>query len=151
MAPAQTLVVWSDNFSLGLAEVDEQHRYLFQLINEVWGAVINKADGAETLRLIEELEKYTVTHFTAEETFMRTTGYSQFDAHKATHAKFIARIAQEKSSVLAGKHLSLEILHFLRNWLIDHILVYDKAYADEHRQRSGQATGLGKFFKRFAG
>ena len=73
--------------------------------------------------------------------------------HKAEHEKFIGRIAHEKAAVAAGKALSLELVHFLRDWLVQHIRFTDRAYADEFRNREKAAMkgSLGKFFRRFLG
>ena len=61
----------------------------------------------------------------------------------------IPRIAEEKAKIVAGQAVTLDMLHFLRDWLINHILVSDKHYADEYKKRSGSKSILGKFFKRF--
>lgn len=149
MSAAQSLVTWSDEFSLGMPEVDAQHKALIDLINRVWISLVKKANHEQTLKIVEELEKYTLTHFTVEEIFMREIAYSQFDEHKKEHEKFVARIAQEKMKIVAGHPVTLDMLHFLRDWLINHILVSDKRYAEEYKKRSGSSSILGKFFKRF--
>ncbi len=153
MPPTPTDVAWSDDYALQLPEIDEQHKYLFRLINEVWLAVANKADREKALAVISALEHYTVTHFAAEEAFMREQQYSRYHEHRAEHEKFVARIVLEKSSVKAGSFLSLELVHFLRNWLVQHIRFSDRAYADEFRDREKAAMkgSLAKFFKRFLG
>jgi hemerythrin len=151
MAPAPTQVAWTADYALDLPEIDEQHKYLFQLINDVWLAVVNKADSDNALGVISALEHYTVTHFAAEEDFMREQKYSRYHEHRAEHEKFVARIVLEKASVRAGALLSLGLVHFLRDWLVQHIRFSDRAYADEFRDREKAAMkgSLGKFFKRF--
>lgn len=148
MSKALSLVAWSDDFNLGMQEIDAQHSILIDLINQVWVAVVKKPDRAEALRVLEELEKYTITHFTAEEIFMREINYGNFDLHKEEHTKFVARIAEEKAKVVAGDAVTLGIIHFLKDWLINHILVADKQYALEFKKRSEPASVLGRFFKR---
>lgn len=148
MTSSESLVSWSDAYSLGLPEIDDQHKVLIDLINQLWAAIIKRATPAETLVLVEELEKYTISHFGAEETFMRITGYPEFDRHKKFHDEFVARIASEKKVIQAGGHLSLELLKFLRDWLINHILVADKAYAEAHRRKNEPQSILGRFFKK---
>lgn len=142
------LVGWSHDYSLGLDEIDAQHKSLFEIINKTWQAIVDRADREHILQLVEELEVYTLAHFVAEETFMRVTEFPEFDAHKQAHQRFIARIAAEKVAIIAGGHLTLDLMHFLRDWLVDHILVSDKAYADFTRRNKGGSI-LGRFFKRF--
>lgn len=148
MSKGLSLVAWSDEFNLGMEEIDAQHSILIDLINQVWVAAVKKPDRAEALRVLEELEKYTITHFTAEEIFMREINYGDFDQHKEEHTKFVARIAEEKAKVVAGGAVTLGIIHFLKDWLINHILVADKQYALEFKKRSEPASVLGRFFKR---
>lgn len=148
MSKGLSLVAWSDDFNLGMEEIDAQHGVLIDLINQVWVAAVKKPDRDEALRILEELEKYTITHFTAEEIFMREIAYGNFDLHKKEHTNFVARIAEEKAKVVAGGAVTLGIIHFLKDWLINHILVADKQYALEFKKRSEPASVLGKFFKR---
>ena len=147
MNNANNIVNWSDNYALDMPEIDAQHQVLFALINRLWNQIINHADTNEMLKVLDELEQYTISHFAAEETFMRMSNYSKFDEHKLAHTKFVARIVKEKAHVIAGNALTLDILHFLKDWLVDHILVTDKAYADQLKHKSGSL--LGKLFRRF--
>jgi hemerythrin-like metal-binding protein len=154
MSGTQSQLVWSDEFSIGMPEIDAQHRVLIELINQVWDTIIPaKPDHAKTFQIIEELERYTLTHFTAEEVFLREMGYLNFDQHKAKHDHFVARIAQEKDKISAGQRMTLDIVYFLRDWLVNHILVSDKEYVAEFKNRAVPAltstSVLGKFFKRF--
>lgn len=152
MSKTQSLVMWSNEFSLAMPEIDAQHQVLFELINQVWVAIIpSKPDQEQTLRIVEELERYTLTHFTDEEIFMRKIGYLKFTEHKYAHEHFVARVAQEKAKIVSGQRMTLDIVYFLRDWLINHILVSDKEYAAEFKKQSTPSSILGKFFKRFRG
>ena len=147
---AEEIVKWSSQYSLGLDEIDEQHKSLLDLINKIWQSIVDRSDQKATLNLVEELETYTLAHFAAEETFMRVTRYPDFDAHKKEHQNFVARIAAEKKRAQLIGSLSLDLVHFLRDWLIDHILVSDKAYADFTQQTKDRSSSLlGRLFKRF--
>ena len=152
MSNGPSLVAWSDEFSLNMPEIDAQHQVLIDLINQVWGATIaSKPDAEKTIRIVEELEKYTLTHFTAEEVFMRKMNYLNFKPHKQAHDQFVARVSDEKKKIIAGQRMSLDIVHFLKDWLINHILVSDKEYAAQYKQKAAPASTLGQFFKRFWG
>ncbi|MDE2586163.1 MAG: hemerythrin family protein [Betaproteobacteria bacterium] len=144
------IVAWNDSYSVGMLEIDEQHKALFGTINRLWAVLVGgKGDNAEVLRLIDELERYTVAHFSAEEAFMAQAGYPELVAHKVLHKNFVQRIAEERQGVVQGKRLSLDLLHFLKDWLVDHILVQDQQYAIFCRQDKKRTSGLGGFFKRF--
>lgn len=152
MSATQQLVAWSGEFSLDMPEIDQQHQQLIDLINQVWAATINKQHNKiEMIRIVYALERYTVTHFTAEEVFMREISYPKFAEHKKAHDQFVARIRQEKVLVASGERLNLDIVHYLKDWLINHILVSDKEYALQYAKRSEPASLLGKFFRKILG
>ena len=147
---ARALITWEDKFSLGLDEINEQHKSLVDLINRVWQSIIEKSDKERVFALIEELERYTLAHFAAEETFMRVTEYPEFSKHKKEHQDFIARVADEKKHAVSTGNLSLDMMYFLRDWLVDHILVSDKHYAEfTRRSKSERGSLLGRLFRRF--
>ncbi len=152
MSAPQQLVAWTGEFSLNMPEIDQQHQQLIELINQVWAATIDKQHNkVEMIRIVYALERYTVTHFTAEEIFMREIGYAKFAEHKQAHDQFVARIRQEKARVAAGERLNLDIVHYLKDWLINHILVADKQYSTEYAKRAEPASLLGKFFRKILG
>lgn len=146
-----SVVIWNDMYSIDMPEIDEQHKVLFDLINQLWGAIVNRSTIEDQVKLIEKLEHYTISHFTAEETFMRAFGYPDFDNHKKIHGLFIKKIAQEKTNLQATQHLSLDILNFLKDWLIDHIMVSDKAYAKYCREKATPTSFVSKLFKGLLG
>ena len=121
---------WNESFGIGIEEIDSQHQVLISLLNQVWEGIVRRIDSTQTLKLLDELERYTVTHFTAEELYMWEINFPDFNEHTRMHRQFVARIATEKQAVISGGYLSLGFVHFLRDWLINHILVQDKAYAD---------------------
>ena len=147
---AEELVKWSPEYCLGLDAIDEQHRSLLVLINDIWHAIVTRDEKKKIFALVEELEKYTIAHFSAEEAFMRVTDYPDFVRHRWEHQRFIERVAEEKKRAVEAGTLSLDLMYFLRDWLIEHILVSDKVYA-EHAKRAKAKEGglLDRFFRRF--
>lgn len=123
------LITWDERYRFGAAEIDEQHFCLFDLLNRTWSALQAGADNQTIFRVFDELEKYTVVHFSAEENFMRDMGYPRFAKHKEAHDQFIVRLNREKASILRGQPISEEMLYFLKDWLVSHILVVDREYA----------------------
>ncbi|THF66624.1 bacteriohemerythrin [Pseudothauera nasutitermitis] len=148
MAGKDSLVAWDESYSLGLEEIDDQHKVLFDIMNHLWSAIVRRTDSSEMLRILAELERYTVTHFSAEEAYMQSTGYAGLAAHRAQHEQFVARVNAARADIQQGKQISLELLQFLRDWLVRHIQVEDRAYA-QACARSTQGRGLlGRFFGR---
>jgi hemerythrin-like metal-binding protein len=149
MASVSKVVQWSDSYSLGLPEIDDQHKTLIDLMNDLWAAIAANAPIEDNQKILLRLEQYTVAHFGAEETMMRTMGYPDFEAHRAAHQGFVKRLQAEGERLQKGERLNLDILHFLRDWLVNHILVSDKAYAAYLAAANKPAGFLGRFFSRF--
>ena len=145
------LVTWQANYALGMAEIDEQHKMLFDIMSRLWDGIVRNARASEMTPMLEELERYTVMHFTEEETFMRSIGYPQIDAHVALHRRFVQKITEEKAKTEQGERTSLELLHFLRDWLVNHILVEDKRYVAQFHTEKRSTSLLGRFFARLSG
>ena len=173
MTLAASLVTWQDDYALGLEEIDAQHKTLFDIMNRLWAGIVSNAALAEMAQVLQELEHYTVQHFTEEEMFMRGIGYPHFDAHVADagqdklndlgigyphfdahvalHRRFVQKIVDEKNKILHGQRPSLELLHFLRDWLANHILVEDRRYTQQFHAEEHSTSLLGRFFGRFQG
>ncbi|OHD60500.1 MAG: hemerythrin [Spirochaetes bacterium GWF1_49_6] len=122
-------MVWSDALSVNISEIDHQHQHLIDLINILHDAM-KQGRGKEVLSVtLDELARYAVEHFAAEEKLMQKYGYPEFSAHKAEHESFIKKVTDFQNGFIAGKLLlSIEILTFLRDWTINHIAETDKKY-----------------------
>lgn len=149
MASTSQIVQWSDSYLIGLGEIDDQHKTLIDLMNALWQAISSNAGDMECKNVLAKLERYTITHFSAEETMMRTMGYPDFDGHQRAHKQFVERLQEEKRQIENGNKLTLDILHFLKDWLVNHILVKDKAYAAFFADKERPEGFLGRFFSRF--
>ncbi len=124
---------WDDNFNTGLPTVDEQHRNLVRLINQLAGHVAFHADGLALDRLFDELTDYTVYHFTSEEAIWREFMPDEPDEveHRKAHASFVQEVARLRSELTSRPLIAVaeEVLGFLARWLAAHILESDRAMA----------------------
>ncbi len=130
------LFEWSDALSVGVADMDVQHKKLFSIINELYDAM-REARGKEVLGdVLKRLLQYTQTHFTDEEKRMQLANYAGLDEQKRQHAAFIAKINETASAHAEGKAaVTGDLLNFLRDWLKNHIQVIDKKYGPVLGQR----------------
>lgn len=125
----RTLVLWSNNLSLGIPEIDGQHQGLLDVINELWNAIVARSAPDVIAHILAELERYTHAHFTAEEALMRVAGYPKFKSHRQDHQSFIAQVTEAKAKLARGEFLGLDLLGYLTEWLVKHIQGGDKDYA----------------------
>ncbi len=123
-------MVWSDDYSVNVGEIDNQHKRLFEMVNAYTDALRQKKSAEAVGKLIGGLAEYTVSHFKLEEGYFDKFGYDDAVAHKQAHSDLLAKVGDITERVGAGKMvLSLEIGKFLKDWLNTHIKGTDKKYS----------------------
>ncbi len=124
------LMEWSSTLAVGFAEIDRQHQRLVEIANELNSAMHSGAGSQVVGRVLHELIDYTVKHFAYEESEMKKHAYPERDAHMEQHRKLVANVSAFKQKFDNGEAaISVELLGFIRDWLLNHILKVDKALA----------------------
>jgi hemerythrin len=132
-----TFMPWSDDFSVGLDDVDDQHRWLFEATNRLHAEMNKEARSRAVIgEIIEGLMDYTMNHFIMEEELFERHGYPQAQAHKALHDKFTACIMDTLTDFESGADIEHEVLDILKNWLVQHIMKTDTAYVPYFKAQS---------------
>ncbi|MDO9143731.1 bacteriohemerythrin [Rhodoferax sp.] len=145
--------VWDDNFVTGLSKVDEQHRKLVDLFNELSHSLFLTDDNRETVLndTFARVVDYTRYHFQDEEALMRAEGVDarHMDTHHAMHTQFVAQVTSmwERRNSISTTGESL--VSFLTSWLSLHILGVDQALARQI-QLIRQGTPAAAAFEREA-
>jgi hemerythrin len=124
------LIQWNDSLSVHVAEIDQQHKKLIDMINELNDAM-RGGKGKDILgKIINNLINYTATHFKTEEKYFAQFGYPDTDNHQKEHAAFVQKVTGFKDG-FEEKRLSLtiEVMNFLSDWLKNHIMGTDKKYS----------------------
>jgi len=124
------LMIWTDKMSVGVAKIDEEHKTLIRMLNELYDGV-HSGHGKEALgRTLDGLIAYTDRHFKYEEKLFAETGYPGAAAHKKEHDNLTKQVLDVQAKYQAGATgtLSLEVLTFLKTWLVTHIQGSDKKY-----------------------
>ena len=128
---AKQFVEWKDDYSVGLESIDNQHKKLLNLINQLQTAV-DYSTGEEFEReALDALVDYTKTHFTYEEGLMKDNGYPDYEPHKAQHEQMIKRVEEVLSEYEKDQDTAMaNATAFLKDWLINHINGTDKEYSE---------------------
>ncbi len=124
------LMVWNDKFSVGVAAIDNEHKRLVQMLNELYDA-IQAGRGKDALgKILDGLIAYTAGHFAHEERLFAETGYPASAAHTKEHEDLKKQVLDVQAKYRAGATgvLSLEVMNFLKNWLVVHIQGSDRKY-----------------------
>ncbi len=119
----------------GIGFVDDEHKKLFEIANTVYDLLIDEfiPDKYDyIMEVVNELKDYAKYHFDHEEEYMSKTKYRKFLSHKVAHDGFIEKISEYNADIVDEnqKDSLLELLEFLTTWLVEHILMQDKLYAE---------------------
>jgi len=117
-------VVWSDQFSIGVKAIDEQHKGLFALTNDLYDACQEKGGVAvEHFKgVLQKAVGYVAMHFSTEETIMKNTRDPNYNSHKKEHDLFVKKVMKEANNLAQGGSDAPEIfMNFLRDWISKHV------------------------------
>ena len=120
---------WKDEYSVGIARLDEQHKKLVSLLNDLYGAM-KEGKGNEILDdVLKGLVTYTKTHFASEENLMKQYKFPGYGLHKERHESMGRHVLSLYDKFKSeSKPNTLEIANYLKGWLANHIMGTDKLY-----------------------
>ena len=123
--------VFTDKFKTGITMIDEEHKTLFEIIGKIYKTIETELVHDKfdlILDILDELKDYTSVHFTDEENYMKEIGYEGLAQQKILHEKFIETLNEVNLDQVDDnqEEYLYEVLNFLQNWLVNHILKVDK-------------------------
>jgi hemerythrin len=125
------MLVWNEQFSVGVRKLDHQHQQLFKIVNILIDNQHATADSAPIADVLESMSKYADYHFKTEERIMMEYGYPEYDSQVREHTEFKTRTAIFCMDAITKKtDLWAEVLEYLQNWLTNHILGSDRRFKD---------------------
>lgn len=135
--PENKIFEYDDSFSVGIREMDNQHKNIFNIINNLYVAMKNNSGNSDIEGVINDLISYAVYHLTEEEAMMEIYNYSDTAAHKKIHRKITAQAIEIQNEYNRSHSpvIATKLMLFLKDWLIGHIKTVDIKYAEELRDR----------------
>ena len=130
------LITWSDKFSCGIKMIDDQHKALVALINQMFNHVTGneKQEYDYFNKVIMEAIKYIKVHFATEEKLMLATNFPGYAEHKKAHNRFIFTVIENITDYKAGKKFILyAFTKFLKEWVLSHVALMDKQFFEHIR------------------
>ena len=123
------LFTWSDEYSVKNAEIDNQHKKLFDILNRLFDICVGKNEIDTVEAVMEDLVSYADYHFNFEEQHMRDVGYKDIEKHILEHNFFTNEIMFAKRRQVQDKsNNDNKLVEFLSNWLIQHVTEEDRKY-----------------------
>ncbi len=134
-------IMWRDEMSVGNGRIDQDHRYLFCLINTIEFSLSSCGDKDILETALDQLDYYTKDHFEREEKLMLKISYPKYPDQRSAHELLISQLAEIREKIITIKDkpdmqdIIPDITELLRNWLLDHVLKDDmlmKPYFDKY-------------------
>lgn len=129
-------IAWADEYMTGVPLIDDQHKILINIINDVHHVLYGKYSRIALQRILLELRGYILYHFSAEELLMTRFKFDSAhpdkqQVHLQQHQGFSEWLDNLEQDIRHNRPVSLQALFtYLREWLINHILHTDKHFAD---------------------
>jgi len=122
---------FKDEFRTGIDSIDEEHQRLFEITDKAYEILMDEfiPDKYDYIvAILNELREYAATHFMHEEEYMVSIRYKKLFSQKAAHEEFIEKILSYDLEQIDEnqKEAILEVLDFLNDWLVHHIVESDK-------------------------
>ena len=123
---------WSDDYLIGIDEIDEQHKGFFGAAHRLYDYILNCEGEKAVEETVEFLKDYAAKHFETEEAFMAKHEYPGLEEHKRLHAQFfegLDSLTEDLKVFGPSQHLADRALEIAQDWLIEHIAEADRQYA----------------------
>ncbi len=126
------LIEWSNELSVGIDSIDEQHKKLVNMINALNDAMLTGSSNELLGKIFTGLAAYTQKHFSYEENMFAEYGYTDSEEHKRQHNELIAQVVELKEKFMDNPQgtISADLMQFLKRWLTNHIMRTDKEYSE---------------------
>lgn len=123
------LITWKEAYSVNITEIDDQHKKLVELVNNLHDAMIAGKAKEMMSSILSGLVDYTLDHFATEEKYFDEYDYPESETHKKQHSDLVEQVAAlQKKHETGEKVFTIDVMNFLRDWLQDHIVDSDKKF-----------------------
>lgn len=122
---------WKESFSVGIDEIDDQHRFFLELLNNCYAKVAENSEKVVDRALVQELKEYVEVHFAYEEKVLQYVGYEKLEQHRVQHDYFRSLVAELDATCQEGNLSGVKLtstLSILRDWFLHHVLEEDMRY-----------------------
>ena len=123
------LIKWDESLSVGIVKIDDQHRKLIRMINDL-NLAMNTGKSRKMLgSVLSDMIEYAQIHFQTEEEYFARYNYVEKSKHEREHGGFISKVFDFNEKFDQNKEeITTEVLDFLSNWLVNHIKGSDMKY-----------------------
>ncbi|MGB9521341.1 MAG: bacteriohemerythrin [Anaerolineales bacterium] len=125
-----SFITWNDQYSVNIKSIDAQHQQLVQMVNDLHQSMLDGRSSDTLKDLLKKLIDYTVVHFSTEEKLMQQYSYPGYVYHKAEHENLTKKVLEFQQKFQQNPTgLGVQMMDFLKSWLVNHIQGTDKKYS----------------------
>lgn len=126
------LLTWNENLSVKIPSIDEQHKKLIDMINQLQDAMSSGDSRSVLGEIFDGLVSYTAEHFEFERQLMATHGYAESVEHLKEHDSFVQKVSDLHKQFVGSSNfmIGVDVMKFLTDWLVNHIQGVDKNYSE---------------------
>ncbi|NNJ91628.1 MAG: hemerythrin family protein [Gammaproteobacteria bacterium] len=123
------IITWSDEYSVGVSELDNQHKKIIALINELNASREISSRSEKLHNILGRIIIYAQNHLDYEENLLRKNAYPDFENHLRKHQDYKLKVSDFAVDILEYREdLPEKLLNYLNQWWMDHILKEDMQY-----------------------
>lgn len=127
----QKLAEWKEEYSVGVVEIDNQHKQLVESINQLETCMSEGKVKEDLMKILNELINFSLVHFSTEEKYFKEFNYVNTEEHIAIHNDFKNKVSDLYQKAKDNKlEISFELIDFLEDWLLEHLKEEDQKYVE---------------------
>ena len=121
-------LLWKDEYSVNVKEIDDQHKHLVGIINNLADTV--STPNKEIIEnIIDQIIQYKTIHFATEEKYFHKFNYEGTKEHEARHHEFDQKIQEIRDQYNEDPaSLAFALIDYLEDWFVTHLNLADHKY-----------------------
>ncbi len=137
-----SVIKWRDSYNTGVAQFDREHHKIIELIDAMYVAVRDKLGKESIEKVCREVVSYTEEHLAHEEQVLISINYPGLEEQMTEHSRMKKEVEKIQELIAVNStDGATRLYHFLREWLINHILVIDKKYGSYFQEDKSPENG----------
>ena len=132
------LLVWTENLSVKIKELDDDHKKLIKVINELHYAILDaapsgKVEPVEIEIALHRLENYARVHFDREEKILAAADHGDLAAQREAHRRMVHMVGEMgvRFRDSSSPQDAAELMNFAYDWITNHVYVSDQKWAQD--------------------
>ena len=125
--------IWTDDLSIGNVRIDNDHKKLLEAYDDLVDLIDHDGSIEDFAKILSKMTDYVFKHLKNEEKYMEEFGYPKLKEHQQFHRDYNYKVSMYNFNLLGSTPPDPhEIIEYIREWWINHILKHDIDYENYH-------------------